>query len=149
MNYCTRCGNPEQPGARFCPTCGKRYKIESDGSFAKRALSCNLLGAATRTLTRMLEPASVAIERGIRRGVDALLAENGAAPSFLAWNVAAFLAFSVPCGLIGLAYSLRVLQIRENNDGSSVVASKYAKLWFALAVASFLLIRVPLCLKIL
>ena len=53
----------------------------------------------------------------------------------------------VPCGLIGVVYSLRVLQLRKNHDGSPVSASKYAKIWLALAVVYFLLIRVPFFLR--
>ena len=148
MSYCPRCGAPEQLGAQFCPSCGRRYGDGSDAPFSwKNALNWRPLEAAVERITRWLEPVSALIETWLRRGVDALLAENYAAPSYVVWNIAALVFCSVPCGLIGLVYSLRVLQLRKNNDGSPIEASKYAKLWLALAVLYFLLIRIPLYLR--
>ncbi len=148
MNYCPRCGTPEQTGARFCPSCGRRYDSAVGSSFSwKGALNWRPLEAATEYVSRLLEPVNDAIERALRRGVDALLAENFAAPSYLVWNILALFFCSVPCGLIGVVYSLRVLQLRKNHDGSPVSASKYAKIWLALAVVYFLLIRVPFFLR--
>ena len=148
MNYCPRCGAPEQSGARFCPSCGRRYDSASGPSFSwKDALNWRPLEAATERVSRWLEPVNDAIERWIRLGVDALLAENFAAPSYIVWNILALLFCSVPCGLIGVVYSLRVLQLRKNHDASPVPASKSAKIWLALAVVYFLLIRVPFFLK--
>ncbi len=148
MNYCPRCGTPEKPGAQFCPSCGKRYGSASGSSFSwKNAINWRPFEAGTERVAKWLEPVSDAIERGLRRGADALLAENYAAPSYIVWNILALLFLSPPCGLIGVVYSLRVLQLRKNNDASPIVASKYAKIWLALAFAYFFLIRVPFFMR--
>ena len=148
MKYCARCGAPEQPGARFCPACGRKYDAADRSGFSLRnAIGWRPLEAAVERVVRWMEPVSDFVMRWLRRGFEELLSDNYAAPSFMAWNLLATLFCSLPCGFVGLVYSLRVLQLKRNNDDSPVSASRYAKLWLTLAVVWFFVVRAPLCLK--
>lgn len=148
MKYCTYCGAPEQQGARFCPSCGKRYGSTASSFNPAELLNWRPLEAGVERLTKLLNPASEYCALYIRKGADMLLAENYKAPSFLVWNLIALFCCSTVCGFVGTLYSIRVLQLQRNHDGSAVSASKYAKLWFFASVVVLFLVRLPLFLRL-
>lgn len=144
MNYCPHCGAPEPPGARFCPSCGRRYDANGSSFSFNNALNWRPLESAVELCVRWLDPVCRAVEIWIRRAIDAILKENPAAPSYVVWNLLAVFFCSVPCGAIGLIYSVRTLQLKKNGDDSPVAASKNAKLWFALSIVWLFAFRLHL-----
>ena len=128
MRYCTRCGAPELEGAKFCPTCGKCYE-PGDGFNWKNALNWRPFESFIEKTTHFIEPASRFALTALRRGADFVFSQNARAPSYIIWNLLALLLCSVPMGLVGVAYSIRVLQLKKNGDASPELASYYAKLW--------------------